>query len=311
MTTLSSKRCIFCGRSGSEVKITKEHVWPYWLRTHLKTQLLPGPLELRKNETVIRTRPDVLFSVSPCIACIACNTGWMKQLEERARPLLLPMLDGLNLELSPADQSIVAAWCAKTCFAVLHAQEPLPKIVPEKHHRRLWESKGFDISDDLDVLIAMDDTNYFSSETGKVLITSFSPRQFTIPHESNAPVYVLSLRIHRFVTSVVGPETGGNGWSGTRQDPYPGQESHVLRLAPSSGSVYQYPPISLREAGGFAKWSGWTRNPALNDDASSAKAAVDQDRTSFEPQKRPSSHVKIPVPWSYSTKLNPTELSQF
>jgi hypothetical protein len=262
VTTPSMKKCIFCGRGGQGVRITKEHVLPNWLRTSSQGQVQGGPLELRSGGSVVDRREGVLFSVRPRIACLDCNTGWMQQLEERARPLLLPMLDGLPRPLNEAEQSIVAAWCVKTCYAVLHASRSLPKTVPAEHHKHLWESRGRNISPELDVLIGMDKTDYVLPRTSAILITSFSPRSFTVPEADGLPVYALSLRIHRFVATVVGPEIAGDR-EGVRQGDYPGEGTYLFRIAPSRQPAH-YPPADLQEVGGFATWAGWAPNPRLD-----------------------------------------------
>jgi hypothetical protein len=46
--------------------------------------------------------------------CSACNNGWMAALEDRARPILVGMLDGRACTLDYEAQQTLAAWAAKT-----------------------------------------------------------------------------------------------------------------------------------------------------------------------------------------------------
>ena len=52
------------------------------------------------------------------IACVCggthldCNAGWMKRLEDQARPILIPLIKGERTRLSPSDQATLAAWAS-------------------------------------------------------------------------------------------------------------------------------------------------------------------------------------------------------
>lgn len=44
------------------------------------------------------------------VACVSCNTGWMSQLQQRTKPILLPLLLGQRVIVSRKQQSVLAAW---------------------------------------------------------------------------------------------------------------------------------------------------------------------------------------------------------
>ncbi|MGQ0774800.1 MAG: hypothetical protein ACT4NY_10345 [Pseudonocardiales bacterium] len=97
MTQQSVKHCVFCGRTGAEVKITREHVLPSWLKTKATVRFDGGTETWRTSGvrlTGVQNVPP--FNRRPYIACLDCNTGWMRDLEERAYRILLPMLDGFD-----------------------------------------------------------------------------------------------------------------------------------------------------------------------------------------------------------------------
>ncbi len=47
-----------------------------------------------------------------CVCEKRCNNGWMRTLENTAKPILLPLLKGDSVRLSPHDQEIIAAWAS-------------------------------------------------------------------------------------------------------------------------------------------------------------------------------------------------------
>jgi hypothetical protein len=122
------RRCAFCGLSG---RMTKEHVWPQWLRQ------LAGELEpvrfahtagfersaadaFREIRTVTVQQPGSVLNLVARAVCARCNSGWMSRLEERVRPLLLGLVEaaytGAPLVLAPAQAAAVAAWAVKTAW---------------------------------------------------------------------------------------------------------------------------------------------------------------------------------------------------
>jgi hypothetical protein len=39
-----------------------------------------------------------------------CNGGWMREVEDRAKPILVPLIEGRKTKLTPYDQIIIATW---------------------------------------------------------------------------------------------------------------------------------------------------------------------------------------------------------
>jgi hypothetical protein len=107
--------CIFCGRPG----LTKEHIWADWLKSYIKKDEpsheefsiffpTPGPT----NETETKKRSGDVRRRTVKIVCGPCNGGWMSRLQERTKPILLPLLEGQAATLSPAQQRTLTAWAA-------------------------------------------------------------------------------------------------------------------------------------------------------------------------------------------------------
>jgi hypothetical protein len=111
--SLKVRKCIFCGGT----PLTKEHVWPKWLRPHivrdqknhhsLVTLAYEGHSEESRRMWGGDPRNRGVRTV-----CGSCNGGWMSRLQELAKPLVLPLVTGKTIELSTQDQRTLAFWCA-------------------------------------------------------------------------------------------------------------------------------------------------------------------------------------------------------
>jgi hypothetical protein len=60
-------------------------------------------------------------SPTVAIACASPNHGWMSELEEKAKPILTPMIIGQRVELNDEEQRIVSTWAVKTAIVLQHA----------------------------------------------------------------------------------------------------------------------------------------------------------------------------------------------
>lgn len=125
-----SRECVFCGAPGP---LTKEHVWPQWLRTfpayETLRELNPDrkvnqsvPTEYSRDttgrlqiQTQVRKRVDLLPDVTVKCVCAACNNGWMSKLETSTSAILEQTLrTGNRIHLSKEDQAIISRWGMKT-----------------------------------------------------------------------------------------------------------------------------------------------------------------------------------------------------
>lgn len=109
-----NRRCIFCGHDG---KLTSEHIWGAWVTDYVPRTtnkhtyaniLVPRPGEAEPPIERIRAG-DPLSSQVP-VVCGACNSGWLSQLQNRAKPFLAPLFKGEECVLEPAARTAIAAW---------------------------------------------------------------------------------------------------------------------------------------------------------------------------------------------------------
>lgn len=136
---LIAAACVFCGAGG---KLTEEHVFPQWLRRLVDLQVHERWLSTTEMSTDSRTDPErvagSVYALRPRIACAPCNNGWMSALEERARPLVSPMVEGRGGGLTAAEVDVVTAWAQKTAMT---AQWTLPGMITyTQAHRQAFAS---------------------------------------------------------------------------------------------------------------------------------------------------------------------------
>lgn len=117
------RRCIFCGGA----PISGEHLFPAWMRDYISGTQNDGTshqvtLEVR-TEDGVRVMLDSTGrgplaqkgdhrSRKLRVVCRTCNSGWMSGLQNKAKPILIPMLTGRLPCLSSAHQEAIAAWAA-------------------------------------------------------------------------------------------------------------------------------------------------------------------------------------------------------
>ena len=131
--------CRFCG--ATDRKITKEHIWPTWLRSYLPPMPAVGQVEQWSSGHDRRRRQQPLLSATVRRFCDVCNNGWMNRIEEAVRPIVGPMVTGRSMELDGAAQRVVANWVAlKGLVAAQTGRGGQP--IPDSHYRRVWTAQG-------------------------------------------------------------------------------------------------------------------------------------------------------------------------
>ena len=157
MTTRSpaaapTNRCPFCGSSG---RLTKEHVWPQWLRAkgpayglwapHFQGQRLSGSVTqaVTNEQGVVEYIPTAGPAAGEFLAtvtvkvCGGCNRQWNERLEKPVQQLLGPVFNGGTTSLTPTDRRVLARWAVK-CFVVYARATTAAEVdpFPESERRR-------------------------------------------------------------------------------------------------------------------------------------------------------------------------------
>ncbi|MFI7179743.1 hypothetical protein [Streptomyces spororaveus] len=140
------KKCLFCGRSAPEVKMTGEHVLRrelvnqvLWEAPKSRTEIVRGFVDGTPTETS-REIPQSILDQTLKDVCGDCNNGWMNDLENRAERTLVPLLRGERAVVTSADAEILATWAAKTAMVRARVAAD-PYTVPEDHRRHIMNAK--------------------------------------------------------------------------------------------------------------------------------------------------------------------------
>ena len=138
------KSCIFCESNG----VTKEHVFPNWMKkifqrdettTHTfgvvdKSELhgIPRLTEVGKQGHAGTRKVRVV--------CSNCNNGWLSQLEDDAKGVLEPVIQGQKIGLGLEQQKLLATWLAKSAMTAEFVR-PRRDGVTQAERRYLMENK--------------------------------------------------------------------------------------------------------------------------------------------------------------------------
>jgi hypothetical protein len=138
--------CLFCGASGSGT-LTNEHVNPRWLLHHLglpdDDMLIQAVASSETGRLVESPRIQSSFNFVLGRVCGHCNNGWLRRLENAAKPLLISLMDQhRTLEsMSVHEAALIGKWAAKTAY--LHTWVgPLKQPVQVDHLRTLYGDAG-------------------------------------------------------------------------------------------------------------------------------------------------------------------------
>jgi hypothetical protein len=137
----AQRRCIFCRGTG----LTKEHVWADWLKGYIPKDMTDySSLSATVHETHAefghQKHGGDLRSRTLRVVCKSCNNGWMSQLQQRAKPYLLPLILGDVTAFDARAQEILSAWVAMFVMVAEHFDRY--KVVSSQKERRfLWKNQ--------------------------------------------------------------------------------------------------------------------------------------------------------------------------
>lgn len=141
MTETKRSACVFC--KATDRKISKEHVWPKWLRKIVEGGEGDPIGHSRVHETAERETirdeswEDIPFNWQVKGPCEPCNTGWMEGIESETRPVLTPLIQHESRTLDPCDQEALSRWATiRVMMALLgHPAGKRGTISSERYHR--------------------------------------------------------------------------------------------------------------------------------------------------------------------------------
>jgi hypothetical protein len=116
--TLPVTNCIFCGATN----LTFEHMFPQWCHRFMLPRP-PGRISMYRgieyaDRTVSTPRTTARHIRDWQIKCVCggshltCNNGWMRDLENAVRPIMIPLIRGEEVRINSHHQGILATWAA-------------------------------------------------------------------------------------------------------------------------------------------------------------------------------------------------------
>jgi hypothetical protein len=133
--------CTFCGVNPP----SREHVIPRWM-----ARLFPNITWAVTNTLTGRIRKDTRYiNVIARGPCQPCNNGWLNEIEKLAKPILIPLINGLPSTLSPRDQVIIGTWfVGRAMMYDIHSEDraPRPRYFHDDEHRQFMQTLTFEPS---------------------------------------------------------------------------------------------------------------------------------------------------------------------
>jgi hypothetical protein len=127
------RTCLGCGAELCEDVVTLEHILPQWLASEIE---MPN-VKLQhfrhddgtKESTLLREHGLNKYATRQ--VCVCCDSGWMSRLENRAKPLILPLMKAERsvLVLTDDERRTLARWAVKTAFLITTSEttkSPMP-----------------------------------------------------------------------------------------------------------------------------------------------------------------------------------------
>lgn len=129
---MANSTCVGCGKPFSEVARSREHILPEWLAKEVEQPDLSLKQyrhdEDKTEDELLRSHDLGSFVIKN--VCTACNNGWMSRLEDRAKPMLVELMNMRTslLQLSPDQRTTLSAWAIKTAFMIASAQQSITDL---------------------------------------------------------------------------------------------------------------------------------------------------------------------------------------
>lgn len=137
------KKCIFCQRYG----MSKEHFWPSWMgklvsegadKSH-SHEVHDGKAKTELDLKKQAIRQGDVSTKKIRVVCEKCNNGWMSVLEEKAKPLLVRLMNNEKTLLSDNDQELLAQWIVMKSIVAEHSERKI-NVTPESDRREFYRN---------------------------------------------------------------------------------------------------------------------------------------------------------------------------
>src|ERR1700722_2482795 len=130
---MANRTCLGCGVELSGDVVTLEHILPQWLAAEIEipdVKLQHFRHDEAKSESTL-VRAHGLNTYATRQVCSRCNSGWMRRLENQAKPLILSLMKAERsvLVLTDDERKTLSRWAVKTAFLITTSETtkfPIP-----------------------------------------------------------------------------------------------------------------------------------------------------------------------------------------
>ena len=139
------RQCVFCGGR----PLSDGHIWPGWM-----TETLPAKAPTHKRQFQVigefdpkpeiltleeKTKQGPVGASKPRNTCLTCNGGWMSRIEDKSKPIVVPLiLEERNFLLDTPCQIVIASLiCLISMRVCLSRKETLETPLSERDALRL------------------------------------------------------------------------------------------------------------------------------------------------------------------------------
>ncbi|BBR82687.1 hypothetical protein ACTHI8_02770 [Klebsiella quasipneumoniae subsp. similipneumoniae] len=135
------KKCIFCQKDSSNKKMTKEHVFPKWLKKELPETrgIIYTSHYIENKKTIDNSKfKKGLHPFDQVVndVCVICNNGWMSALEGKIKGLLTKLIHGHDTIIDEEQCNYFALWSIKTALILSHLEKGR-STVPHNHYKMI------------------------------------------------------------------------------------------------------------------------------------------------------------------------------
>jgi hypothetical protein len=216
----TSGKCFFCSRSD----LTKSHIWPEWAQkvipsTATQYEIKTGSFQTYTPNTNVENSSRKIKAGSvaarrPRNTCYGCNGGWMREIEEYAKPYISALMLGDRILLDTAQQYAVATFLCLVATRI-DASAKIAHPIPVSDHTHLIQNREPGPSWKIWIMRFLDGdgSDYWYNQFPmamkafpKEILETLSPQQLSArPEDSNTQVTTVvvgRLCAHMFSTTV-------------------------------------------------------------------------------------------------------------
>jgi hypothetical protein len=231
------KLCLFCDNAAN----SKEDVLPVWIQEKIKGK---RPVVV---DGFYGYHPIVKQGVKPTVktgcVCGDCNHGWMSTLEGKARKILGPLMEDIQLFLDKEQKMTIARWSVKTAMTMTALNRRQRESFYDREERvRFRESWTFPRHTSIWL------GRYGgAAEGGMFGIDGWDNKP---DHPEVTHFYVTTILFKRVVIQVLSIHAWNYLEGSTIAIPTRGDWGQALLDFSSTGNLFWPPPVSISDTGG-------------------------------------------------------------